>query len=135
MSVERPPLTCGSPLTVAHRFSLAGMYIIRVLGLNAAGGQFLPPHTDGQYPIVAPVLGLCSGSTSGRPVFGSMLLNTFCRTNGRASTNLMGPSVRSRNHRYPLRAASTSPFTVRFWCLKSIRSGGETSSQSHESFG
>ena len=32
---------------------------MRVLGLNAIGGQFLPPHSDGQKSAVLPVPGLC----------------------------------------------------------------------------
>jgi hypothetical protein len=59
---------------------------MRVIGLNAAGGQFLPPQSEGQKSVFLPVPGLCSGSTSGRPVFGSTLLNTFCFTNGSPST-------------------------------------------------
>src|SRR5206468_4245640 len=40
-----------------------------------------------------------SGATSGRPVLGSRLLNTFCITYGLPSMKLILLSVRSRNHR------------------------------------
>ena len=43
---------------LAHRLSLAGMYIIRVFGLNATGGQSLPPQRLGQNCAVLPVPGL-----------------------------------------------------------------------------
>jgi hypothetical protein len=70
-----------------------------VSGLNATGGQFLPPENDGQNDASLPVPGLCSGSMSGRPVFGSRLLKTFCSTNGLPSTKLIfEPSVRSRKY-------------------------------------
>ena len=108
---------------------------MRVFGLNAAGGQFLPPHHDGQKSANLPVPGFLSGSTSGRPVFGSNPRYTLCRTNGVASTKLIGPRVRSRKYRMPLRATLTSPLTVRPPRWKSIRIGGDTSSQSHDSFG
>src|ERR1700746_983426 len=84
---------------VAQRFSLVGIYSRRVFGLNATGGQSLPPHCDGQKAIFLSVPGLCSGSTSGLPVLGSTLLKTFCFTNGSPSTKLISPSVRSRNQR------------------------------------
>ena len=48
------------------------------LGLKAMGGQFLPPRSDGQNRRVLPVPGLLAGSTSGRPVFGSSCVKTFC---------------------------------------------------------
>ena len=56
------------------------------------GGQFLPPHSDGQNSAVFPVPGLCSGSTSGRPVSGSRRRNTFCFTYGLPSMKWIGPS-------------------------------------------
>jgi len=50
---------------------------MRVFGLYAAGGQFLPPCASGQYDALTPVFGLRSRSTSGRPVFGSRRLKMF----------------------------------------------------------
>ena len=41
-----------------------------MFGLNAIGGQFLPPCEPGQNSALLPVPGLRAGSTSGRPVFG-----------------------------------------------------------------
>src|SRR5262245_8006827 len=69
-----------SPVSSVHRFSLAGMYISRVRGLKATGGQSLPPHRLGQNSAVLSVPGFFVSSTSGRPVLGSRLLNTLCRT-------------------------------------------------------
>src|ERR1700748_2479082 len=99
------------------------------------GGQFFPPQSDGQKSTFLPVPGLRAVSISGRPVFGSRLLKTFCFTYGRPSTKLIGPFVRSRNQRYPSRATSTRPLIVLPSRWKSTRIGGDTSSQSHESFG
>src|ERR1700681_3576897 len=108
---------------------------MRVLGLKAIGGQFFPPHSDGQNDADLSVPGLRSGSTSGRPVFGSRLLYTFCRTKGVPSTKRISPLERSRNHRYPSRATSVKPFPVFPLGWESTRIGGDTSSQSHDSFG
>jgi hypothetical protein len=72
---------------------------MRVLGLNAIGGQFLPPHNEGQKSASLSVPGFFAGSTSGRPVFGSSDLKTFCRTNGVPSTKLILPAARSRKYR------------------------------------
>jgi len=91
---------------------------MRVFGLNAIGGQFFPPQSDGQKSTFLPVPGLRAGSISGRPVFGSRLLKTFCFTYGRPSTKLMalealsGAEGRSRNQRYPSRATSMRPLIV-----------------------
>jgi hypothetical protein len=71
---------------------------MRVVGLNAIGGQFFPPHHDGQKSAILSVPGFFSGSTSGRPVFGSRLRNTFCLTNGVPSMKLILPAVRSRKY-------------------------------------
>src|SRR6187549_1629882 len=87
------------PAITAHRFSCVGTYTIRVFGLNAPGCQFLPPCHEGQKSAILPMSGFLLSSISGRPVFGSSCLKTFCLTYGFPSTNLIAPSVRSRKYR------------------------------------
>jgi hypothetical protein len=72
---------------------------MRVCGLNAIGGQFLPPCEPGQNSVRLPVPGLCAGSTSGLPVFGSSPRKTFWMHVRLAFNELIGPLLRSRNQR------------------------------------
>ena len=72
---------------------------------------------------------------SGLPLFGSRRLKMSCFTYGLPSTNLIAPLLRSRKYRYPLRVKSTSPLIVLPLRVKSISSGGATSSKSQDSFG
>ena len=76
------------------------------------GGQFLPPQKDGQNSARLPVPGFRAGSTSGPPGLRSTLRKTFCFTNGLASTKLMRPLVRSRNHMLRRRQMSMRPLMV-----------------------
>src|SRR5262245_11405950 len=72
---------------------------------------------------------------SGRPVFGSSERNTVWFTYGFPSINRSEPPVRSRKYKYPLRATLIAPLISRPPRRKSTRIGGDTSSQSNDSFG
>src|SRR5258705_11106614 len=111
----------------------AGMYKSFVCGLQASGGQSLPPPMLGQNsaPRVAP--GRLERSTWGRPVFESIAVNTLLLENGNACTNLR--RSRSNTQRYPFRPACVAVLVGLPSISVSIRRGADTSSQSQLSCG